>query len=252
MANMIPFDLPLLFAAVAAFSVAVYVLSDGFDLGVGILFLAAPRDADRDVMMASIEPVWDGNETWLVMGGTLLFAAFPAAYYVLLPAFYLPIMFMLFALIFRGIAFGFRLQAVSYRWVWDIAFAGGSVLAVLCQGFVLGGFISGVPMEAGMFSGGPFDCFTILGLLCGLGLLGGYALLGAGWLIWKTEGSTQIFAREVGHRGTPCSRRDDGDRQRLDRAGRPQCRKPMVCLAQHRLSRALAFVGRHCRLVHLA
>ncbi len=148
MANMIPFDLPLLFAAVAAFSVAVYVLSDGFDLGVGILFLAAPRDADRDVMMASIEPVWDGNETWLVMGGTLLFAAFPAAYYVLLPAFYLPIMFMLFALIFRGIAFGFRLQAVSYRWVWDIAFAGGSVLAVLCQGFVLGGFISGVPMEA--------------------------------------------------------------------------------------------------------
>ena len=101
------------------------MLAVGFDLGVGILFLAAPRDADRDIMMASIEPVWDGNETWLVMGGTL-FAAFPAGYYVL-PAFYLPIMFMLFALIFRGIAFGFRLQAVSYRWVWDIAFAGGSV-----------------------------------------------------------------------------------------------------------------------------
>ena len=130
MNGLLSLDLPLLFAAVAAFSVSVYVLSDGFDLGVGILFLAAPRDADRDVMMASIEPVWDGNETWLVMGGTLLFAAFPAGYYVLLPAFYLPIMFMLFALIFRGIAFGFRLQAVSYRWVWDIAFAGGSVLAV--------------------------------------------------------------------------------------------------------------------------
>ncbi|MER9595658.1 cytochrome d ubiquinol oxidase subunit II [Mesorhizobium sp. M0244] len=199
MDSLLPFDLPLLFAAVAAFSVAVYVLADGFDLGVGILFLAAPRDADRDVMMASIEPVWDGNETWLVMGGTLLFAAFPAGYYVLLPAFYLPIMFMLFALIFRGIAFGFRLRAASYRWVWDIAFAGGSILAGLCQGFVLGGFIGGIPMEAGMFSGGPFDCFTILGLLCGLGLLGGYALLGAGWLIWKTEGSTQIFAREVAH-----------------------------------------------------
>jgi cytochrome d ubiquinol oxidase subunit II len=190
---------PVLFAAMTAFAVVVYVLADGFDLGVGILFLAAPRDADRDVMMASIEPVWDGNETWLVMGGTLLFTAFPAGYYVLLPAFYLPIMFMLFALILRGIAFNFRLHAASSRWVWDLAFAGGSALATLCQGFVLGGIISGVPMEAGMFSGGPFSFFTILGLLCGLGLLGGYALLGAGWLIWKTEGSTQVFAREVAH-----------------------------------------------------
>jgi cytochrome d ubiquinol oxidase subunit II len=190
---------PVLFAAMTAFAVVVYVLADGFDLGVGILFLAAPRDADRDVMMASIEPVWDGNETWLVMGGTLLFAAFPAGYYVVLPAFYLPIMFMLFALIFRGVAFAFRLQTVSYRWAWDVAFAGGSALAALCQGFVLGGIINGVPTEAGMFSGGTFSFFTFLGLLCGLGLLGGYALLGAGWLIWKTEGSTQAFAREVAH-----------------------------------------------------
>ena len=120
-------------------------------------FLVAPREADRDLMMASIEPVWDGNETWLVFGGTLLFAAFPAAYYILLPAFYLPIMFMLFALIFRGIAFGFRLPAVSYRRIWDIAFGGGSVLAVLCQGLVLGGFIGGVPTEEGMFYGSPFS-----------------------------------------------------------------------------------------------
>ena len=191
------FDTPVLFAAVAAFSVVVYVLADGFDLGVGILFLAAPREDDRDLMMASIEPVWDGNETWLVMGGTLLFAVFPAGYYVLLPAFYLPICFMLFALIFRGIAFGYRVQATNFRYLWDIAFAGGSMLATLCQGLILGGLISGVPMQDGMFSGGPFSFFTLLGLLCGAGLLGGYALLGAGWLIWKTDGPTQVFAREI-------------------------------------------------------
>jgi len=190
---------PILFAAAVAFCVVVYVVADGFDLGVGILFLAAPREEDRDVMMTSIEPVWDANETWLVMGGTLLFAAFPAGYYALLPAFYLPIMFMLFALIFRGIAFAFRLQTVRFRMLWNIAFAGGSILAALCQGFVLGGLIDGVPMQAGMFAGGSFSFFSILGLLCGIGLIGGYALLGAGWLIWKTEGPTQVFAREVAH-----------------------------------------------------
>ncbi|WP_226579047.1 cytochrome d ubiquinol oxidase subunit II [Acuticoccus sediminis] len=192
-------DLPALFAALVAFCVVVYVLADGFDLGVGILFLLAPRDADRDLMMASIEPVWDGNETWLVMGGTLLLATFPAGYYVLLPAFYLPVMTMLFALIFRGVAFGFRLQTRRLRWVWDLAFAAGSVVATLCQGFILGGLVGGVTVRDGMFAGGPFDAFGWLGLACGLGLLGGYALLGAGWLIWKTGGPTQVFAREVAH-----------------------------------------------------
>ncbi|MFG1319260.1 cytochrome d ubiquinol oxidase subunit II [Xanthobacter autotrophicus] len=190
---------PLLFAAVAVFCVTVYVLADGLDLGVGILFLAAPRDQDRDVMMASIEPVWDGNETWLVMGGTLLFAAFPAGYYVLLPAFYLPIMFMLFALIFRGVAFGFRLQATRYRPAWDAAFFAGSVLATFCQGLILGGLINGVPVENGMFAGGPFSFLSLLGVMCGVGLVGGYALIGAGWLIWKGQGPTQVFAREIAH-----------------------------------------------------
>ncbi|MFG1464148.1 cytochrome d ubiquinol oxidase subunit II [Xanthobacter sp. DSM 24535] len=192
-------DLPVLIAALVAFCVVVYVLADGFDLGVGILFLLAPREADRDLMMSSVEPVWDGNETWLVMGGTLLLATFPAGYYVLLPAFYLPVMFMLFALIFRGIAFEFRLQTVRFRWVWDLAFAGGSLLATLCQGFILGGLISGVTMSDGMFAGGTFDFLSMLGLICGIGLAGGYALLGAGWLIWKTDGPTQVFAREVAH-----------------------------------------------------
>ena len=191
--------IPLLFAALVAFCVVVYVLADGFDLGVGILFLIAPRDEDRDLMMASIEPVWDGNETWLVMGGVLLLAAFPAGYYVLLPAFYLPVMFMLFALILRGIAFAFRLQTERFRWAWDLAFAGGSIVAALCQGLILGGLINGVSIQNGMFSGGPLDFFSLLGLLCGAGLVGGYALLGAGWLIWKTRRSTQVFAREVAH-----------------------------------------------------
>ncbi|MFK8252816.1 cytochrome d ubiquinol oxidase subunit II [Ancylobacter terrae] len=188
---------PLIFAAVAAFCVVVYVLADGLDLGVGILFLLAPREEDRDLMMESIEPVWDGNETWLVMGGTLLLAAFPAGYYVLLPAFYLPVMFMLFALIFRGVAFGFRLQATQFRYLWDIAFSAGSVLATFCQGLILGGLINGVPVSNGMFSGGPFSFLSLLGVLCGVGLVGGYALIGAGWLIWKTSGATQVFAREV-------------------------------------------------------
>ena len=147
--------IPLLFAALVAFCVVVYVLADGFDLGVGILFLLAPRDEDRDLMMASIEPVWDGNETWLVMGGVLLLAAFPAGYYVLLPAFYLPVMFMLFALILRGIAFAFRLQTERFRWAWDLAFASGSIVAALCQGLILGGVINGVSIQNGMFAGGP-------------------------------------------------------------------------------------------------
>jgi cytochrome d ubiquinol oxidase subunit II len=192
-------DISLIFALVIVFGIAVYVLADGFDLGIGILFLLAPRDADRDLMMESIAPFWDGNETWLVMGGTVLLAAFPAGYYVLLPALYIPIVLMLFALILRGVAFEFRFQAGRFRRGWDFAFAGGSVLAALAQGFVLGGFIRGVPMQNGMFAGGTFFFVSVMGLLCGVGLVAGYALLGAGWLIWKASGATQVFGREVGH-----------------------------------------------------
>ena len=191
-------DLPLLFALMAAFGIATYVLADGFDLGIGILFLFAPRDRDRDLMMESISPFWDGNETWLVLGGTLLLAVFPAGYFVPLPAFYLPIMLMLFALILRGISFEFRFQALQSRRIWDWAFAGGSALAAVAQGFVLGGFIKGVRVQDGVFAGGAFDFFGVLGLLCGAGLIGGYALLGAGWLVWRTKGGTQVFGREIG------------------------------------------------------
>jgi len=167
-------DIPVVFALLAVFGVAVYVLADGFDLGVGILSFFAPREADRDLMMASIEPVWDGNETWLVFGGTLLFAAFPAAYYILLPAFYLPIMLMLFALISRGIAFAFRDRAGRSRRIWDFAFAGGSLLAAFAQGLVLGGFIGGVDVQSGIFHGSPLGFLSFLGVLCGLGLIGGH------------------------------------------------------------------------------
>ena len=191
-------DLPLAFAVLTISAVTIYVLGDGFDLGVGVLFLFAPRNQDRDLMMQSISPFWDGNETWIVFGGALLLVAFPIAYYVLLPAFYLPLILMLLALILRGIAFDFRFQAGSFRFVWDLAFAGGSVLAILAQGLVLGGFIGGIPVVNGAFAGGPFTCLTFLGLLCSLGLIGGYGLLGAGWLIWKTEGPTQMFGREIG------------------------------------------------------
>jgi cytochrome d ubiquinol oxidase subunit II len=192
-------DLPLLFALVAAGAVALYVIADGFDLGIGILFLLAPRERDRDLMMQSVAPFWDGNETWLVLGGAGLWAAFPMAYYVLLPAFYLPVMAMLFALILRGISFEFRFQATRFQRVWDYAFAGGSLVAAICQGLILGGFIQGVAVENGQFAGGPFSFFSFLGLLCAAGIVGGYALLGAAWLIWRTDGPTQIFAREVAH-----------------------------------------------------
>ncbi len=149
-------------------------------------------------MMQSIEPVWDGNETWLVMGGLLLYVGFPPGYYILMPAFYLPVMLMLFALIFRGIAFTFRFQTAGHRRVWDWAFALGSLSAAFAQGLILGGVVQGVPVVAGAFAGGPFTFLNVEGILCGLGLVAGYALLGAGWLIWKTNGATQTFGREAG------------------------------------------------------
>lgn len=192
-------DLPLIFIVLVAFAVAIYVMADGFDLGVGILLLAAPHEIDRDIMVQSIEPVWDGNETWLVLGGTLLFTAFPPAYFILLPAFYLPIMLMLFSLVFRGVAFSFRFQTTRFRPLWDFAFAAASVLAAFSQGLILGGMLGGVEVQNGIFAGGPFDFLSLLGALCGIGLISGYALLGSGWLIWKTEGTVQVFAREIGH-----------------------------------------------------
>ena len=189
-------DLPLIWAGIIALGVLMYVLLDGFDLGVGILFPFAGSPAERDVMMDSVAPVWDGNETWLVLGGGGLFAAFPAAYGALMPALYIPILLMLMALILRGVAFEFRLRGRRRgKRFWTAAFAFGSITATLAQGLVLGGFIQGVTTRDGQFAGGAFDWLTPYSLLVAVGLVAGYALLGATWLIWKTDDELHGRAR---------------------------------------------------------
>lgn len=191
------YDLTLFFGIALAFGVAMYVITDGFDLGVGILFLLAPTNADRDLMMNSIGPIWDGNETWLVFGGTVLIGAFPGAYATILPAFYLPLMVMLFGLIFRGVAFEYRFRAIRSQRLWDWAFCGGSALAAFTQGMVLGAYINGITVHNRTFTGSPYAFLTAFSVVTGFGLLAGYALLGATWLIFKTGGSTQAFGRKA-------------------------------------------------------
>lgn len=189
-------DLPLIWAGLIALAVLMYVLLDGFDLGLGILFPFARSPKHRDAMMHSIAPVWDGNETWLVLGGGGLFAAFPLAYSILMPAFYLPVFLMLLALILRGVAFEFRLRGRKRgKRFWTAAFAGGSTVAAAAQGLILGGFIQGVVVQGGAFAGGPFDWLTPYSLLTAVGLVAGYALLGAGWLVVKAEGDLHEDAR---------------------------------------------------------
>ncbi|MEY4907659.1 MAG: hypothetical protein RL260_1377 [Pseudomonadota bacterium] len=186
-------DLPLLWAIIILFGVMMYVVLDGFDLGIGLLFPFFKSKDDRDVMMNTVAPVWDGNETWLVLGGAGLLAAFPLAYAVVLSAFYLPLILMLIGLIFRGVAFEFRFKASPERrgW-WDLAFIGGSALATVCQGITLGAFISGIPVQGGRYAGGEFDWLTPFSVFTGLGLLATYALLGSTWLIMKTDGLLQL------------------------------------------------------------
>jgi cytochrome d ubiquinol oxidase subunit II len=189
-------DLPLIWASIIAIAVLMYVMLDGFDLGIGILFPFAGSPAERDVMMNTVAPVWDGNETWLVLGGGGLFAAFPFAYAAILPALYIPILTMLLALILRGVAFEFRPRARARgKAFWTAAFAGGSLVATLAQGLVLGGFIQGVTLRGRAFAGGVFDWLTPYSLLVAVGLVAGYALLGACWLIWRTEDELHGRAR---------------------------------------------------------
>src|SRR5947209_29991 len=187
--------LPVIWAAVIGAAVALYVVLDGFDLGIGILFPFTREDRERDQMIASIAPFWDGNETWLVLGGGGLWAAFPKAYAVIMPALYLPVIVMLLGLIFRGVAFEFRTVADTSKKYWTFAFAAGSTLAAFCQGLILGGLIQGIRVENGAFGGGAFDFATPFALLCGLGVVAGYALLGACWLTMKTEGKAAERAR---------------------------------------------------------
>jgi cytochrome d ubiquinol oxidase subunit II len=178
-----------------AFAVLLYVLMDGWDLGVGILFLIAPRDAERDEMMESIAPFWDGNETWLVFGGVTLMAAFPAVYALTLQTLYLPVMLMLLSLVFRGISFEFRGHATGSRTLWNWSFGLGSIAAAFSQGTMLGKLVQGVPLQHAPY--GQTFTITLFPLLCGVAMVAGYALLGSAWLIYKTDGATQIFGREV-------------------------------------------------------
>ena len=187
--------LPVIWAALIGTAVALYVILDGFDLGTGILFPYASNERERDQMMNSIAPFWDGNETWLILGGGGLWVAFPQAYAVIMPALYLPVIVMLLALVFRGVAFEFRSVAVTSKKYWNFAFAAGSTVAAICQGLILGGLIQGIKVENGAFAGGSFDWVTSFALVCGLGVLAGYALLGATWLVMKTEGPVAERAR---------------------------------------------------------
>ncbi|MFG5863230.1 cytochrome d ubiquinol oxidase subunit II [Metapseudomonas sp. CR1201] len=185
-------DLSLIWAIIIIFGVMMYVVMDGFDLGIGILFPFVKDDGERDVMMNTVAPVWDGNETWLILGGAGLFGAFPLAYSVVLSALYLPLILMLLGLIFRGVAFEFRFKArPAKRHLWDKAFIGGSIAATFFQGVALGAFIEGIPVVDRAYVGGSLDWLAPFPLFCGLGLIAAYALLGCTWLIMKTEGRLQ-------------------------------------------------------------
>jgi cytochrome d ubiquinol oxidase subunit II len=191
-------DLPLIWALVIGFGLMMYVVMDGFDLGIGILFPFVSGRENRDIMMNTVAPVWDGNETWLVFGGAAMFAAFPMAYSVLLSALYLPLTLMLSGLIWRGVAFEFRFKAdEGHRPFWDKAFAWGSYIAAFAQGVALGAFINGFSVTDGAFSGNAFDCFTPFSIFTGLALPIAYALLGSTWLVMKTGGRLQVRMREL-------------------------------------------------------
>ncbi|MGJ7456761.1 cytochrome d ubiquinol oxidase subunit II [Halomonas sp. MA07-2] len=191
------FDLSVIWALIIGFGVIMYVVMDGFDLGLGILYPFAPDEDARDVMMNSVAPVWDGNETWLVLGGAGLLGAFPLVYSVFLPALYIGVFLMLAGLIFRGVAFEFRFKSRRNRRWWNRAFCWGSAVAAFAQGAVVGAYIQGFAVEEFVYVGGALDWLTPFTLLTGLGLMTGYALLGATWLILKSEGHVQAWAYRI-------------------------------------------------------
>ncbi len=190
-------DLTIIWAFIIAFAIFAYVVMDGFDLGIGILFPTFAAGRERDRAMNSIAPVWDGNETWLVLGGGGLFAAFPLAYAVILPATYPLVIAMLLGLVFRGVAFEYRWRDPAHQKFWDRAFTGGSLVAALSQGMILGALLQGIAVEGRAYAGSWWDWLTPYTLLTGLGTVAGYALLGATWLIWKLDGPEQDHARRL-------------------------------------------------------
>jgi len=188
-------DLTVVWAGIIVFAIAMYVVMDGFDLGIAILFTRFKVGAERDSAMNSIAPVWDGNETWLVMGGGGLMAAFPLAYSIILPALYAPMIAMLLGLVFRGVAFEFRWRDPDHRARWDAGFCIGSIVATFAQGVTLGALLQGIKISGRAYAGGYWDWFTPFSVLTGVSLVIGYALLGACWLIWKTSGPVHNDAR---------------------------------------------------------
>ncbi len=199
-------DLPLLWAGVIAFGVTMYVLLDGFSLGIGILFPFIRDDEERDLMMGSVAPVWDGNQTWLVLGGVGLFAAFPEGFALLLSILYLPLTVMVIALVFRGVAFEFRFKAERHeiwRTIWDWSFIAGSAVAAFCQGVVLGAYVLGFDLQGRVYVEGPLGWISPFSLMTGVAVVCGYALLGACWLVIKTEGPLQEKARRAALRLLP-------------------------------------------------
>ncbi len=197
MIDLVTDHLPLIWAGLIAFAVLAYVMLDGFDLGVGILFPFIRSRSDRDTAMNTVAPIWDGNETWLVLGGGGLFAVFPLAYGVIMSALYAPIIAMLLALVFRGVAFEFRWKTERGRFLWDWAFAGGSTVAAFCQGIMLGALVQGIPVADRAYAGGWWDWLTPFSLLTGVAVVIGYALLGATWLVLKTTGPLQQQANGI-------------------------------------------------------
>jgi cytochrome bd ubiquinol oxidase subunit II len=193
---MIAVYLPYIWAALIAIAVLAYVLLDGFDLGVGLLFPTAPKGVQRDIMMNTVAPVWDGNETWLVFGGGGLLAAFPLAYSIVMPALYAPIIAMLLGLVLRGVAFEFRWRTARGQFVWDFAFFAGSAIATFAQGIALGALVQGIPVVGRSYGGGWWNWLTPFSLLTGVALLIGYGVLGATWLYFKTRHTVQERARQ--------------------------------------------------------
>ena len=192
-----PFDLAFIWAGIIAFAVLVYVILDGFDLGVGILFPFGGDEGHRDQMMNSVAPIWDGNETWLILGGGGLFAVFPLAYAVVMPALYMPIILMLLALIFRGVAFEYRWRSKRRRHFWNASFFGGSLVSALMQGVALGALVQGIEVENRAYAGGWWDWLTPFSILSGIAVATGYAMLGALWLNLKTTGELQLEMRRL-------------------------------------------------------
>ncbi|MDW4500374.1 cytochrome d ubiquinol oxidase subunit II [Sulfitobacter sp. D35] len=190
-------ELSFIWAGIIAFAVLVYVILDGFDLGVAILFPLTKDEQERNVMMNSVAPVWDGNETWLILGGGGLFAVFPLAYAVIMPALYMPIMLMLLGLVFRGVAFEYRWRTKRWKGLWDIAFFGGSLTAAMCQGIALGALVQGIEIADRAYAGGWWDWLTPFSIVTGIAVTAGYALLGATWLNMKLEGRIQAHMRDL-------------------------------------------------------